>query len=123
MTDERARLGRYGEQLAEECLLRAGYVILERNWRGYRGRDVVVVGVDIQDKREAAEKFVSDFGLTFPIAQDLKGTVSVDYGVYGVPETFFVDRQGRIRVKHVGAVTDEVFRKTVDTLLAEKGTP
>src|SRR4029453_11589184 len=50
--------------------------VLERNWRGYRDRDVIVVGVDIQDKREAAEKFVGDFGLTFPIALDLKGTVS-----------------------------------------------
>jgi cytochrome c biogenesis protein CcmG, thiol:disulfide interchange protein DsbE len=97
--------------------------VLERNWRGYRDRGVVVLGVGIQDKREAVEKFVADFGLTFPIAQDLKGSVSVDYGVYGVPETFFVDRQGRIRVKHVGAVTDDVFRKTVDTLLAEKSAP
>ena len=97
--------------------------VLERNWRGYRDRGVVVLGVGIQDKREAVEKFVADFGLTFPIAQDLKGSVSVDYGVYGVPETFFVDRQGRIRVKHVGAVTDDVFRKTVDALLAEKSTP
>src|SRR5262249_31855308 len=93
--------------------------VLERNWRGYRERGVVVVGVDIQDKREAALKFVGDFGLTFPIAQDLKGTVSVDYGVYGVPETFFVDRRGQIRVKHVGAVTDDVFKTTVDRLLAE----
>ena len=97
--------------------------VLERNWRGYRDRGVVVVGVAIQDTREAAEKFVGDFGLTFPIAQDLKGTVSVDYGVYGVPETFFLDRQGRIRVKHVGAVTDDVFRKTVDRLLAEASSP
>ena len=93
--------------------------VLERNWRGYRDRGVVVMGVGIQDKREAAEKFVGDLGLTFPVAQDLKGTVSVDYGVYGVPETFFVDRQGRIRLKHVGAVTDEVFQTTVDRLLAE----
>ena len=97
--------------------------VLERQWRGYRDRGVVVVGVDIQDKREAAEKFVADFGLTFPVAQDLKGTVSVDYGVYGVPETFFVDRKGRIRVKHVGAVTDEVFRAAVDRLLAEASSP
>ncbi len=97
--------------------------VLERNWRGYRDRGVVVVGVDIQDKREAAEKFVADFGLTFPVAQDLKGTVSVDYGVYGVPETFFVDRKGQIRVKHVGAVTDTVFRATVDRLLAEPSAP
>jgi len=97
--------------------------VLERNWRGYRDRGVVVVGVAIQDTREAAEKFVGDFGLTFPIVQDLNGAVSVDYGVYGVPETFFLDRQGRIRVKHVGAVTDDVFRKTVDRLLAEAGSP
>ena len=97
--------------------------VLERNWRGYRERGVVVVGVDIQDTREAAMKFVGDFGLTFPIAQDPKGTVSVDYGVYGVPETFFVDRQGRIRLKHVGAVTDDVFRKTVDRLLTEAASP
>ena len=97
--------------------------VLEQNWRAYRERGVVVVGVDIQDTREAAMKFVGDFGLTFPVVQDLKGTVSVDYGVYGVPETFFVDRQGRIRVKHVGAVTDDVFRKTVDRLLAEAASP
>jgi cytochrome c biogenesis protein CcmG/thiol:disulfide interchange protein DsbE len=97
--------------------------VLERSWRAYRERGVVVVGVDIQDKREAAEKFVRDFGLTFPNAPDLKGTVSVDFGVYGVPETFFVDRQGRIRVKHVGAVTDDVFRSTVDRLLAESPQP
>jgi len=97
--------------------------VLERNWRGYRDRGVVVVGVDIQDKREAALKFVGDFGLTFPVAQDLKGTVSVDYGVYGVPETFFLDRQGKIRLKHVGAVTDDVFRATVDRLLAEAAAP
>ena len=77
------------------------------------------MGVAIQDKREAVEKFVKDFGLTFPNAQDLTGTVSVDYGVYGVPETCFVDRQGRIRVKHVSAVTDELFRDTVERLLAE----
>ena len=95
--------------------------ILEKNWRAYRERGVVVLGVAIQDKREAVEKFVRDFGLTFPNAQDVTGTVSVDYGVYGVPETFFLDRQGRIRVKHVSAVTDAVFRATVERLLAEAG--
>jgi cytochrome c biogenesis protein CcmG, thiol:disulfide interchange protein DsbE len=95
--------------------------VLERNWRAYRERGVVVLGVAIQDKREAAEKFVRDFGLTFPNAPDPTGRVSVDYGVYGVPETFFVDRQGLIRVKHVSAVTDAVFRQTVDRLLAEPG--
>jgi cytochrome c biogenesis protein CcmG/thiol:disulfide interchange protein DsbE len=93
--------------------------VLERNWRAYRDRGVVVLGVDIQDKAEAAKKFIADFSLTFPNALDVGGKVSVDYGVYGVPETFFIDRRGRIRAKHVGAVTEEAFRRQVDRLLAE----
>jgi cytochrome c biogenesis protein CcmG/thiol:disulfide interchange protein DsbE len=95
--------------------------VLERNWRQYRDRDVVVLGVDIQDKSEAARKFIADFSLTFPNAMDSSGKVSVDYGIYGVPETFFIDRQGRIRGKHVGAVTDDIFRREVDRLLADRG--
>jgi cytochrome c biogenesis protein CcmG/thiol:disulfide interchange protein DsbE len=93
--------------------------VLERNWKAYQDRGVVVVGVNIQDAEEAARKFVRDFALTFPNARDLGGKVSVEYGVYGVPETFFVDRRGQIRGKHVGAVTDTVFRSQVDRLLAE----
>ena len=93
--------------------------VLERGWRAYRDRDVVVLGVDIQDKDEAGRKFIRDFNLTFPNAPDPSGKVSVDYGVYGVPETFFIDRAGAIRVKHVSAVTDQVFRDTVEALLAE----
>jgi cytochrome c biogenesis protein CcmG/thiol:disulfide interchange protein DsbE len=95
--------------------------VLERNWRAYRERGVTVLGVDIQDKVEAARKFIADFSLTFPNVIDTGGKVSVDYGVYGVPETFFIDRQGRVRAKHVGAVTDDVFRREVDRLLAERG--
>jgi cytochrome c biogenesis protein CcmG/thiol:disulfide interchange protein DsbE len=93
--------------------------VLERGWREYRGRGVVVLGIDIQDTVEAARKFLSEQALTFPNARDATGKVSVDYGIYGVPETFFLDRQGRIRAKHVGAVTDEVFRTHVEKLLAE----
>jgi len=93
---------------------------LERAWRAYRDRGVAVLGVAIQDRQEAALKFISEFSLTFPNAPDPAGKVSVDYGVYGVPETFFIDRSGRIRRKHAGAVTDELFRATVEQLLAER---
>jgi cytochrome c biogenesis protein CcmG, thiol:disulfide interchange protein DsbE len=92
---------------------------LERSWRAYRDRGVVVIGVDVQDTAEAAEKFRRDFSLSFPNVRDLGGKVSVDYGVYGVPETFFIDRKGQIRAKHVGALTDEQFRTEVERLLAE----
>jgi cytochrome c biogenesis protein CcmG/thiol:disulfide interchange protein DsbE len=92
---------------------------LERIWRAYRDRGVVVVGVDIQDTVDAARKFMTDFSLSFPNVRDVAGKVSVDYGVYGVPETFFIDRKGLIRAKRVGALTDEVFRAEVDRLLDE----
>jgi len=95
--------------------------VLERGWQAYRDRGVVVLGVDIQDKVEAGKQFIERFTLTFPNALDPNGRVSVDYGVYGVPETFFIDARGNIRAKHVGAVTDEVFRHEVDRLLAERG--
>ena len=95
--------------------------VLERQWRAYRDRGVIVLGVDIQDKPEAGKRFIDQFSLTFPNALDPTGRVSIDYGVYGVPETFFIDAKGHIRAKHVGAVTDAVFQREVDRLLAERG--
>jgi cytochrome c biogenesis protein CcmG, thiol:disulfide interchange protein DsbE len=92
---------------------------LERAWRAYRDRGLVLVGVNIQDKEEPARQFLSRFAHTFPNAPDPTGRVSVDYGVYGVPETFFIDRKGQVRFKHVGAVTDEIMKRHVETLLAE----
>ena len=92
---------------------------LERTWREYKDKGVVVVGVDIQDKEEAARKFLAEFGLSFPNAPDPADRVAVDYGVYGVPETFFIDRQGRVRFKKVGALTDEFARQHLDALLKE----
>ena len=93
---------------------------LERAWKQYRDRGVMLIGVNIQDKEEPAKKFLAEFGYTFPNAPDPAGRVSVDYGVYGVPETFFIDRGGRVRFKHVGALTDEIFQRNIDALLAEK---
>jgi cytochrome c biogenesis protein CcmG/thiol:disulfide interchange protein DsbE len=92
---------------------------LERTWRAYKDKGVTVVGVDVQDKEEAAREFLARFGHSFPNAPDPKGRVSVDYGVYGVPETFFIDRKGRVRFKVVGALTDDTARRHLDALLKE----
>jgi len=93
---------------------------LARGWEAYHDRGVMMIGINIQDKPEPAKKFLTQFNHTFPNAPDPVGQVAVDYGVYGVPETFFIDRRGRIRFKQVGGLTDEVFKSHVDTLLAEK---
>ena len=75
--------------------------MLQAAWRDYKDR-VLFVGVDFQDGEEAALAFIREFGLTFPSGFDPRGTVGVDYGVYGLPETFFIDRQGRVVIRHVG---------------------
>ena len=93
---------------------------LERAWQAYKDRGVTFIGVNIQDKEAAAREFLARFGHTFPNAPDPAGKVSVDYGVYGVPETFFIDRTGRLRAKHVGAVTDGLLQQYLEALLKER---
>jgi cytochrome c biogenesis protein CcmG/thiol:disulfide interchange protein DsbE len=93
--------------------------VLEASWRRVAPEGVVVLGVAIQDKDPASLEFIQRFGITFPNAPDPAGKVSIDYGVYGVPETFVIDRRGVIRRKHVGAVTEAVFREWVEPLLKE----
>ncbi len=93
---------------------------LERGWRAWKDRGVTLVGINIQDREEAARGFLAQFHHTFPNAADAGGRVSVDYGVYGVPETFFIDRAGRVRAKHVGAITDAALERQLRALVDER---
>lgn len=70
--------------------------ILERAWRDHRGRGLVVVGVDYNDFDGDARKFARDVGWTYPIVRDRSGKVLSRYGGTGVPETYVVDRRGRL---------------------------
>jgi cytochrome c biogenesis protein CcmG/thiol:disulfide interchange protein DsbE len=77
----------------------------------------VVIGVNIQDQERPAREFIRQFGQTFPNGMDRTGRISIDFGVYGVPETFIVDQEGRIVVKHVGAVPEEWMVEHIQRLL------
>ena len=92
---------------------------LERAFKTYKDRGVAVIGVNFQDKAEPAKRFLTQFGHTFPNGPDPTGRVSVDYGVYGVPETYFIDKKGRVRFKQVGPVSDEMLKQQIERLLAE----
>jgi cytochrome c biogenesis protein CcmG/thiol:disulfide interchange protein DsbE len=94
--------------------------LMEATWRKYKGQGLMMVGVDIQDKEANGREFMRRFNFTFPNGPDPGSKISIDYGVYGVPETFFIDRQGRIAYKHVGAVPPELMEEQVQALL--KGT-
>ena len=77
---------------------------LERTWQTYKDRGVVFLGVDIWDKESDARAFLKEFGITYTNAMDPNGAVAIDYGLRGVPETFFVDRGGKLTSKYVGPV-------------------
>jgi cytochrome c biogenesis protein CcmG/thiol:disulfide interchange protein DsbE len=78
--------------------------VLEEAWRKFKGPDVVFLGINTQDKEEAARDFLDEFSITYPNGRDEGGKIAIDYGIWGLPETFFIDRAGRITYKHVGAI-------------------
>jgi cytochrome c biogenesis protein CcmG/thiol:disulfide interchange protein DsbE len=90
---------------ASWCLpCRAEARTLEAAWQKYRDQGVVFVGVNLQDREEAAREFIEEFGVTYPNGMDRGARIAVGYGVWGLPETFFIDRDGRITYKHIGAL-------------------
>ena len=90
---------------------------MEATWRRYKDQGLMMVGVAIQDKEANVREFMRRFAFTFPNGPDPGSKISIDYGVYGVPETFFINRDGRILYKHVGAVPPELMEEQVQALL------
>jgi cytochrome c biogenesis protein CcmG/thiol:disulfide interchange protein DsbE len=75
---------------------------------------VPVYGLDYKDEPDAALTFLQTFGDPYAVTvQDTEGRVGIDYGVYGVPETYVIDAEGVIRYKQIGALTSEVLERTI----------
>jgi cytochrome c biogenesis protein CcmG/thiol:disulfide interchange protein DsbE len=95
--------------------------MLERAWQQYRSRGVVFVGVDYHDVTSDARTFLAHHGITYPTVQDGSGAVGDRYGLTGVPETYFIDRSGRLVGAHVvGTITNQAdsFRKGIEAALS-----
>ena len=75
---------------------------------------VPIVGLNYKDKRDEALKWLAHFGNPYVLSvSDLDGRVGIDFGVYGVPETFVIDREGVIRYKHIGPLTDDDVKEKI----------
>ena len=84
-----------------------------------REQGVALRGLDYRDKPEDAVAWLATAGNPFrSIGADTENRVAIDFGVYGAPESFIIDGQGRIRYKHVGPLTPEDVRQTILPLLA-----
>jgi len=84
---------------------RAEAEVLERAWRDTGSRDALFLGLDVQDATEDARAFIGDFGLTFPHVRDPGNETQRAWGVTGLPETYFLARDGRV-VGHVIGTVD-----------------
>lgn len=87
---------------------------LEAAWQRFKDQDIVFLGVDIQDSEEAALAFIGEFNITYPNGRDASGKIAIDYGVWGIPETFFIDPDGRITYKHVGSLGPTIIAAKLD---------
>jgi cytochrome c biogenesis protein CcmG/thiol:disulfide interchange protein DsbE len=87
-----------------------------------RDKLVPIVGLNYKDKRDDGLKWLVRHGDPYVLsAYDFEGKVGIDYGVYGVPETFVIDKQGVIRYKQIGPITPEALEKKIKPLLKELG--
>lgn len=79
-----------------------------------RTANVPVIGLNYKDKPEDATRWLTRNGNPYTmVLADRDGQVGIDYGVYGVPETFIVDKAGVIRHKHIGPITPKALREVI----------
>lgn len=85
-----------------------------------RSGAVPIYGFNYKDKREDALAWLGELGDPYVLSvSDLDGRVGIDYGVYGAPETYLIDRDGTIRFKQVGAVTPDIWQNKILPLAKE----
>jgi cytochrome c biogenesis protein CcmG/thiol:disulfide interchange protein DsbE len=91
--------------------------LLQRWHERLEGRGATVLGVDALDEIGHARAFIEEYGLTYPMLRDGDGSTREPFGILGFPETFVIDRDGRIAAVQRGPVTAEFMRERVAPLL------
>ena len=123
----------------DSASLRAGQVTVVNVWASWcvpcrlehpllmelaKRRDIRLVGLNYKDEPENARRFLGTMGQPFAaIGADQTGRAAVDWGVYGVPETFIVDGRGMIRYKWIGPMTPEILSDTIDGEIKKAAQP
>jgi cytochrome c biogenesis protein CcmG/thiol:disulfide interchange protein DsbE len=130
---ERPKLGAPAQNFASKDML--GQVWILNVWASWcapcreehplwnefaRTGNVPLVGLNYKDQDANASRWLRDLGDPYTVsAADRDGRVGIDFGVYGVPETFVIDRTGVIRFKHIGPITAAVLETKIVPLLAQ----
>jgi cytochrome c biogenesis protein CcmG/thiol:disulfide interchange protein DsbE len=99
------------------CREEAAY--LEQTWRKYKDKGVIFIGVDYVDTDKAALAYIKEFDITYFNGPDIGTRISQDYNIKGVPETYYVAKNGELRGNHIGPLKSPLLDKKIDEMLAE----
>lgn len=91
---------------------------LVRMWERYRSSDVVFIGILYQDSLDSGRRYVADNGVTWPTVSDEDGRVAFAYGVFGIPETYFIGPDGIIAGRHIGPIDEATLIAGIEKLRA-----
>jgi cytochrome c biogenesis protein CcmG/thiol:disulfide interchange protein DsbE len=97
---------------------------LSSSARAYTGKPVEFLGVLYNDVATAGSKWISDMGgQSYPSVLDPGARTAIDFGLYGVPETFIINASGQVAYKHTGPVSSRTLNQKIDSLLLVAGAP
>ena len=102
-----------------ECRLEAD--LIEQTWRKYAADDVVFLGVAYADVEPNSISYLEEFDITYPNGPDLGTDISDTYEITGVPETFFIGKDGVIEYVHIGPLNQATMDRVIQKLLQEGG--
>jgi cytochrome c biogenesis protein CcmG/thiol:disulfide interchange protein DsbE len=102
----------------QPCRVEAAY--LERIWRKYKDRGVVFIGINYVDTEPAALAYIKEFDITYLNGADLGTRISQSYRIKGVPETFYVAKNGELRGLKIGPLESPELEQNIEELLVEK---
>ena len=94
--------------------------ILAKEQRILARHDATLVGVTYEDLSSASEQFARKYHITYPVLRDVTGNFARSYGVDGVPETFVINRQGKIQALNRLQLTAQWLDQTLPRILDEK---
>jgi cytochrome c biogenesis protein CcmG/thiol:disulfide interchange protein DsbE len=87
---------------------------LQQVWETYQDQGVVFIGVTYRDAKDASLAFIQEYGITYANGVDERGRISSAYGVTAVPETYLIDREGRLTWSRIGEVQAEVLSRQLE---------
>lgn len=99
---------------------RAEAALLEEAWRREEANGIVFIGLDYLDQEHSALAYLAEFDITYPNGPDVQSAAARRYGIQGVPETFFIDGEGRIASMVIGPVLSKAdLERRLDAIRPE----